>query len=340
MSTLGTQALTLSDMRKRMNPDGSLAFIIEALEHSNPIMDDIKWLEGNLPTGNKTTMRKSIPTPQIRLINRGVSPSKSLTEQKQDTCIILEDRSQVDIELLKLQKDPSGFRRSEDAAFVQGFSISVAANMFYGDTTSDGDTFNGLSIRYPTIGGDKGTAGYQALSAMTANANNKNTSIYFVGWGTKDTVGLYPLNSTAGLTMRDLGENDAEDADGKKYRAVTTLFNWKCGLAVQNIRSNSVLRNIDTTALDTMTSANKLTFINQIVKAKNRIQNLQKSGVTYDMYVSNTVYDFLESYLLDKNNVHVTRQDVQDAVPQLRFSGIPIKKCDEVKDTEAAYKTA
>ena len=34
MSVLGTQALTLSDYKKRINPDGTTAFIIEALEES------------------------------------------------------------------------------------------------------------------------------------------------------------------------------------------------------------------------------------------------------------------------------------------------------------------
>lgn len=338
--TLGTQALTLSDMRKRSDFDGSLAFIVEALEHQNPIMDDCKWIEGNLPTGNRTTVRSSIPTPQIRLLNRGVSPSKSLTEQVQDTCIILEDRSEVDIEVLNLQRDPAGYRRSEDAAFVQGFSTSVAANMFYGDSTADVNTFNGLSMRYPTIGGVKGKPGYQVVSAGTANANNQNTSIYIVGFGTKDTVGLYPRNSMAGLKMRDLGENDATDRDGKKFRAVTSLFTWKCGLAVQNIRSNAILRNIDVTKLQTMTSDEKLDMINRLVYTKNRIQNLQKPQTQYSMYVSQAVYDFLETYLLDKRNVHVTRQDVQNAVPQLYFSGIPVKKCDELKETEQAFEEA
>lgn len=334
---LGTEALTLADMRKRSTFDGNADFIIEALEHSNPFMDDIKWMEGNLPTGNRTTVRASIPTPQIRLLNRGVKPSKSTTKQLQDTCIILEDRSQIDIEVLSIQKDPVNFRKSEDAAFVQGFSTCVAANTIYGSAEDDQDTFNGISVRYPIIGGNKGDAGYQAVSAGTANADDKNTSIYIIGFGTKDTAGIYPRNSQAGLKMRDLGEQDAKDVNGADFRAVTTLFTWKFGLAVQNIRSNAILRNIDTATINTLSDTNKRILIEKLVTTKNRIQNLQKPGVNYGMYVSNTMYDFLESYLLNKNNVHVTRQDIQGSVPTLYFSGIPIKKCDEIKDTEPAF---
>ena len=57
MSVLGTQALTLSDYKKRINPDGTTAFIVEALEKVNPITQDARWKEGNLPTGNVTTIR-------------------------------------------------------------------------------------------------------------------------------------------------------------------------------------------------------------------------------------------------------------------------------------------
>ena len=81
MAVLGNTALTLSDWRKRMAPDGSVDFIIEALMNANPIMDDIPWMMGNLPTGNKTTIRTSMPTPSIRRINRGVARHKTQTEQ-------------------------------------------------------------------------------------------------------------------------------------------------------------------------------------------------------------------------------------------------------------------
>ena len=148
MATLGTQALTLSDLRKRLAPDGSVDFIIEALLNANPIMDDITWKMGNLPTGNRTTIRTSMPKPSVRRINRGVTRHKSTTKQVQDTCIILEDRSCVDVEEIALAPNGEQFRRSEDAAFVGGFSDAIAANIFYGNADDDLDTFN---RRYLTL---------------------------------------------------------------------------------------------------------------------------------------------------------------------------------------------
>ena len=336
MSTLGTQALTLADYRKRMNPDGSVDFIIEALQQANPLINHVRWMQGNLPTGNKTTVRTSIPKPSIRRINRGIDSHKSTTKQVVDTCMMLEDRSEVDVKLIGLQPDKAGFRRSEDAAFVMGFGDMVAEMMFYGDTDKEPDNFNGLSVRYDVCGGDKHTAGYQVISGGTAGTN-VNTSAFFVGWGTKATSGIYPKFSKMGLQQQDLGEMDALDSNGKPYRALVTLFDWDCGMAVQDIEANSLVRNIDVTKLAGMTSTQKQDLIRQFVVAKNRIRNLQNRDKDVHLYVSPAMYDWFELYLLDKNNVHVTRQDIMNAVPQLYFSGIPIEKSDSILETEPAF---
>ena len=333
MATLGTQALTLSDLRKRLAPDGSVDFIIEALLNANPIMDDITWKMGNLPTGNRTTIRTSMPKPSVRRINRGVTRHKSTTKQVQDTCIILEDRSCVDIEEIALAPNGEQFRRSEDAAFVGGFSDAIAANIFYGNAEDDLDTFNGLSMRYPVIGGEKNTAGYQVIGGMTANAGAKNTSAFLVGWGTHATSGIYPKESDK---QRDLGEQTVLDPDGKEYQALTTLFTWKAGLSVVDIRANAAVRNIDVDKITgSMASADKLKLIEKFVTAKNRIRNLQSRDKRVVMYVSESLYNWFEIYLLDKNNVHVTRQELSADVPRLYFGGIEIKKCDAISDQES-----
>ena len=335
MSILGTDALTLSDLRKRLNPDGSIAFIIEALEQSNPILQDIPWIEGNLKTGNVTTVRTMVPTPSIRMINKGVKRGKSRTKQVQDTCMILEDRSVVDVELLALQKDKEKFRNSEDAAFVQGFSSYVAEQAFYGDSKNAPGTFNGLSVRYDTYGGNKGEAGYQVVSAGTPGSNT-NTTAFFVGWGGKHTVGIYPEGTIAGLKMRDLGEQTVTDSDGLEYQALATLFTWKVGMAVQNIRSNALLRNINVAGLKSLNSAQKLALMDSLTETKNKIQNLQNADKQVRLYVSDSLYNFFETYMNDKNNVFVTQQTLMNQMPQLYFKGIPVEKCDAISETESA----
>lgn len=335
MSIFGSEALTLSDMRKRLDPNGNTAFIVEALERSNPVLQDVLWIEGNLKTGNMTTVRSMVPKPSIRMINRGVKRGKSRTEQVQDTCMILEDRSAVDVQLIALQRDKERFRDSENAAFMQGFGNYVAEEIFYGDTRAEPGTFNGISVRYNEYGGDLGTPGHQVLSAGTPGSNT-NTTAYFIGWGQKHTIGIYPQGATAGLSMRDLGEQTVLDPNNLEYQALCTLFTWKVGLSVQNIRSNALLRNIDVSGLDSLTSGQKLDLMNSLTKTKNRIQNLQNGDKRVVMYVSDKLYDFFECYMNDKNNVFVTQQTLRDSMPQLFFKGIPVKRCDAVSETETA----
>ncbi|HXS30592.1 MAG TPA: hypothetical protein VN755_07140, partial [Steroidobacteraceae bacterium] len=76
-TVLGANSLTLADHAKRTDPSGGISKIVEMLSQSNPLLEDMVWREGNLPTGHRTTVRTGLPTVAWRLINAGVTPSKS-----------------------------------------------------------------------------------------------------------------------------------------------------------------------------------------------------------------------------------------------------------------------
>ncbi len=332
MATIGNLALNFNDLRKRQAPDGTIDHIIEVLAQTDPILEHIKWKQGNLPTGNLTTQRTSLPSPSLRAINKGVQPTKSTTKQVTDTCCILEDRSQVDIELLQLEPDPQAFRRSEDDAHVAGFANRVANMIFYGDSDANLDEFNGLSKRYNAYGGTKGDASYQVRDAG-GTTDGQLSSIWFVGWG--DTVsGIYPKFGYAGLKQRDLGERTVLDDEKGEYQALETLFTYKPGLMVADPRMVAAVRNIDTAAILAATSAKKLEFMQNLVYAKNSLRRLNGGNIDLKIYVSEKVYDFLEIYQLDKTNVHVTRETLANGLETLRIFGIPVFKEDALLDTE------
>ncbi len=332
MATIGNLALNFNDLRKRQAPDGTIDHIIEVLTQSDPILEHIKWKQGNLPTGNQTTQRTSLPTPSLRAINKGVQPTKSTTRQVTDTCCILEDRSQVDVELLQLEPDPQAFRRSEDDAHVAGFANRVANMIFYGDSDANLDEFNGFAKRYNTYGGKKGDHSYQVRDAG-GTTDGQLSSIWFVGWG--DTIsGIYPKFGYAGLKQRDLGERTVMDEEKGEYQAVETLFTYKPGLMVADPRMVSAVRNIDTKAILSATSAKKLEFMENLVYAKNALRRISGSNIDLKIYVSEKVYDFLEIYQLDKTNVHVTRETLTNGLDVLRLFGIPVFKEDALLDTE------
>lgn len=71
MADLGNK-LNLVDVAKMLDPSGNIAPVAEILNESNPIIEDIPWKEGNLPTGHRITQRASIPQPTWRRLNSGV----------------------------------------------------------------------------------------------------------------------------------------------------------------------------------------------------------------------------------------------------------------------------
>ncbi len=62
MAVKGITALTLADWGKRIDPNGKVDKIIELLSQTNPILQDMLIVEGNLPTGHRTTIRSGLPS--------------------------------------------------------------------------------------------------------------------------------------------------------------------------------------------------------------------------------------------------------------------------------------
>src|SRR5678809_434057 len=84
MATLADTHPTLLDLARRTDPDGRIADIVEILNQQHGVLEDMVWLEGNLVTGHRTTVRTGLPAPTWRKMYGGVQPSKSKTAQVTD----------------------------------------------------------------------------------------------------------------------------------------------------------------------------------------------------------------------------------------------------------------
>ena len=115
---VGNTALTYADWAKRMDDGYKVASIIEILSQTNEILDDMLVVEGNLPTGHKTTIRTGLPQATWRLLNTGVPNAKSTTAQLVDTCGNLETYAVIDKDIADLNGNTQEFRLSEVRAFL------------------------------------------------------------------------------------------------------------------------------------------------------------------------------------------------------------------------------
>jgi hypothetical protein len=327
--------MTLLDVARRLDPDGKAAAIAEVMHHYNEIYEDIPFIEGNLPTGHKSTLRASLPTPTWRLFNQGVVSVKSTTNQIVTTCGMMENYSTIDKDLAMLNGNTQAFRMGEDKAVIEGMSQALASSLVYGDTDVNPERFVGLAPRYYTLAGSA-TSG-QIINAGGAAAL---TSIWYVVWDTDKVFGIYPKGSKAGLIQEDLGEQTVLDGAGNPYQAFRTHYQQKVGLVVADWRYVVRICNINTTQLLTAgdvadTSANILKFMGMAMDM------VPPSGAGRGaFYCNNTVKMMLRVKYMAKSNVQLSLETLQGAGgikrPTLSFMGVPIRRIDEITNAETA----
>lgn len=331
MATLGTAQLTLLDWAKRLDPNGSVADVAELLNQLNAALDDIVFIEGNLPTGHRVTVRTGLPAVYFRQLGIGIPTSKSTTAQVDEPSSMLEAYSEIDQDLLALNGNGPAFRMSEDVAFIEALNEQQMNTMFYGNVAADAKTYTGLATRFGTIAG----AGNAQNIIDAAGTGSVNTSIYLVGWGPRSVFCTFPKGSKAGLVQTDLGIDTVIDANGGRFQAYRTHFQWKNGLVVKDWRYVVRICNVDTTAL--VTEVSNADLIKLMVKAIARLPS--QNGTKNVFYANRTVYEMLMIQALNKaqNALSVTDALNQFGITTqtLKFLGYPIRMVDQLLNTEA-----
>ena len=345
---IGSTALTLADVVRRSDDDGKIASIVNLLSQTNDLLDDMLWVEGNLPTGHKTTIRTGLPQAAWRLLNYGVPKTKSTTAQVVDTCGMLEVYSEIDKALADLNGNTAEVRMSEDLAFIEGLNQQMAQAVFYGNTAQTPQAFNGLAPRFSGVSSANGGNTYNNVFDA-GGTGSTNTSIWIVVWGPNTVAGIYPKGSKSGLQMRDLGEWTLTDAAGGQYQGYRTLFKWDCGLTVRDWRYVVRIANIDVTTLAGGSPPNLVNFLiralhklptapvavsnTQTVGAPGAPQNGPTMGRTA-IYMNRTVATWLDVQSRNLSNALLTLDD-RLGKPVLKFRGVPIRICDQILSTEA-----
>ena len=255
MATLSAINPNLLDLAKRLDPNGQIAAVVEILNETNEILPDMGWVEGNLATGHRTTVRTGIPAPTWRKLYGGVQPNKSRTTQVTDNTGMLEAFAEVDKALADLNGNTAAFRLSEERPFLEGLNQEVSNTIFYGNETSQPEAFTGLSPRFNLLTGAENSD--NVIDGGGAGVDNG--SIWLVVWGDQTCHGIIPKGSTAGIQTKDWGEVVIEDAsDGSntgRMVAYRMHYRWDVGLTVRDWRYVVRIANIDKSALSAVFNA-------------------------------------------------------------------------------------
>lgn len=286
MAVVGNDVLTLADIKTRLGPDNKISDIIEVLDRQDEMLADIPWMQANLLTTHKTTIRSGLPTPSYRRFNQGVAATRSSTAQVEFPMCMLADRSELDVDLAKLGGNAAAVRLSESRPHLQGMAQSVADTLIYGDPvanpTTDDAKIPGLGYYYK----DNTTANTKDHIISAGSNSGDDSSIWIIAWGEDTICGIYPNGSTAGLEHNDLGEGDAFDGSNRRFRAYMDEYKWTYGLAIKDWRAAVRIANIDISDL-TSTVANQQALINYLIEGLEKIPSMYRSRAK--IYMNSTV---------------------------------------------------
>lgn len=340
---------TLVDVAKSFGPDGKVAKVAELLNQSNEVLSYFPYIQGNLPTGHKGVVRTGLPTVSLRSFYKGVKVGKSGRATVEDTCAMAEGRSEIDVDLADLNGNANEFRASEAVSFVEAINQTWADQLIYGDSSLDPEGILGLTPRYNLKSAQSG-----ANIIDAGGTGSDNTSVWLLVLGDQTLHGIYPKGSQAGLIHKDLGEQDAFDENGDRYRVYAELWKWKFGLHVRDWRYAVRIANIDVSDLTGQTGTQAITaatWLNKLmIKAMARIPSMNMGRAIF--LANRTVKEMLSIGALDKSqnalsftqavNQHgnvapgsVAGQGQGIQGGQLNFMGVPVLTVDRILSTEA-----
>ncbi len=330
MATLATTHPTLLDVTKRLAPNGSIDMVAEILNETNEILDDMVWIEGNLETGHRTTIRVGLPTPTWRKLYGGVQPTKSVTAQVTDSCGMLEAYAEVDKALADINGNTKEFRLSEDRPHIEGISQELASTLFYGNEATEPEAFTGFGPRF----NDQSAAnGGNILTDAATPDNADNSSIWLIVWGSNTVHGIYPKGSKAGLQMTDKGQVTIENIDGSNGRmeAYRTHYRWDVGLTVRDWRY--VVRiNFDHEDL-TADAATGPDLVDLMTQALELVPSLTSGRPAF--YMNRSVRSFLRRQIKNAVTNSTLTMDTVAGKRVMHFDEVPVRRVDAITNTES-----
>lgn len=334
MATLSATRPTLLDLATRSEDGGKIAKIVEILNQTNEILDDMMFVEGNLPTGHKTTIRTGLPTPTWRKLYGGVQPTKSTTAQIVDNCGMLEAYAEVDKALADLNNNTAEFRMSEDKPHIEGMAQELAATIFYGDESTAPEEFTGFHPRFNSLSAENADN-----IIVGGGAGADNGSIWLIGWGENTVHGIVPKGSTAGLQFEDKGQVTIEDIDGSggRMEAYRSHYRMDCGLTVRDWRYVVRIPNIDKSLLTRVytsgTFSSGANLPDLMFQAMRLIPNL--SVVRPAFYMSRDMLTWVDRQVAASVQNSTLTTEMVGGKLVTSFHGIPIRRVDALAADEA-----
>ena len=336
---LANTSPTIVDVAKRMDPNGAMMPVVEALQQRNTFIQTMGWKVGNTDTGHRVAARNSLPSIAWVRLNDFIVASKSTVDTYEENCGRLEGLSSIDVRVAEINGGTAAFRASEDDAFLSQMANTLESAFFYESPTVNPERILGLA---PRLGATASKYGAQILKADTAPVGSVQSSIWLVGWGDRSVYGISPRGQPTGLSMEDMGKVRTQDqATGNVMYKWETMFTWRVGLCVEDYRFVVRISNIDMGRINATFTAGTSDLVDIMIQAYYQI--FDPTAVRLAWYCDRKVGAFLHRQAANKTaNSSLTIDPAPQlgapgvfGKPMIRCLGAPIYVTDALTNTEA-----
>ena len=336
MATIGTGSLSLAELIKRENPDGSMADLIDVISKVTPIANEGYWEGCNNRTYHEATRVASKPAGTERAYGMGVAAHGAATEKITEPTTMIADMLVVDADLIENEGGASKLNQ-EEALFVSGMIETVAGRLISGDRTSYGMQINGINNRsdYNSLSSDYVYDNAGGDSSATSN----KTSIYIVQYGPKMVSLIAPSGDNSKTIRRRPFPVELVDESGtsqaRKFPAYQTWFQIQFGLFIYDPRCIKRVVNISTTNID---GVDDFSFDEDLLG--DAVIDLEYQGRGAVIYANRTLMKQMtrRANEMPRGNFQLavgadTGMPVSGKV--LSFMGIPVHREDSITDAQA-----
>jgi Major capsid protein GP7 len=239
--------------------DAAAKFVLpkRVLDRMTPLVRTLPMKPSNNILSNIAVRTDALPVAGTRRWNEGIKSTASKNTPLNDPIAMFQDRSEVDFDLWGIQNDPNAWRADQDMNHVEGLFQLMESTLLYGSMAQNPGTFNGLATRFNNL--ESYPNGDQSWVPNVWNGGATTgsvTSAWMIEFGEDSVYGIYPPNTPAGLSVRDLGEMTKQisaqtGAQGAtyNYQVLATLLNWYMGIQIPDERCVQRICNINPVAL-------------------------------------------------------------------------------------------
>ena len=239
--------------------DSAARFILpkRVLDRLTPLVKMLPMKSSNNILSNIAVRTDTLPVASTRRWNEGIKSTASKNVSLNDPIALFEDYSEVDKDLWEIQNDPNIWRADQDMNHLEGLFQLMESQLFYGSLAVMPGSFNGLATRFNNLESYPNGDQTWVPNVWNGGATTGSvTSAWMIEFSDDSVYGIYPPNSAAGLSVRDLGETTKELPTGTgstganyMYQVLRSMLRWYMGMQVQDERCVQRICNINPVAL-------------------------------------------------------------------------------------------